>query len=204
MVKKVLLILVVLIALIVFGVSVDLLQDSSPVIVREGDLNNNGIMEEYRLEDFRLTVYEEGKIIWESPKEYKVDQLAIGDVTGDGKDNLAICVWKKGSFGKYRPFWHEGRDDDYKHHLFIYEYRSGTYKPKWFSSNLSRPMVHMDIVYTDDGYKLLVVEGGYKKGPFGKHLIDQKAPAETKLWEWRQWGFSLLALPGELDQKYSK
>lgn len=203
--KKPIVLAAFLIGILVFVASVYGFSDFPPYIIREGDLNNNGIEEKYILEKYQLKVYEEGQIIWQSPKEYKVDQLSIGDVTGDGKDNLAICVWKTGSFGKYRPFWHEGRDDEYKHHLFIYEFRDGTYKPKWFSSSLVSPLVHMEIIWMEDrdAYNLLVVEGGYKKGPLGKYKIDKKADKESKLWQWDQWGFSLL-FSSELDQENSE
>ncbi len=211
MVKRKLIIILAIIGLIVAGILYEFIQDPSSEIVLEGDLNDNGMPEKYAHKNFRLKVYEDDKILWESPAEYKIDHVAIGDVTGDGRGNLLICVWKKGSFGRYRPFWHHGKDDEYKHHLFIYEYKDGRFKPRWFSSSLLRPITDMELIQNDDvgnqHLKLFVVEGKYKKAPFGKHTVDRKASitqGRSSIWEWDKWGFSLLALPGELDQEYSK
>lgn len=76
---------------------------------------------------------------------------------------LVFSLWKKGSFGKIRPFWHTGDNDSYKNHLFVYKLEEDIFKPVWCSSDLDRPILSIDILdINDDGlYELVVNEGQY-------------------------------------------
>ena len=159
-----------------------------------GDLDGDGKTEEYILKHHVLTVKEGSQELWESPSNYCVDSFALDDVDNDGKINLVISLWKNGSFGKYRPFWHTGKDKDYKNHLFVYRLQDDTVRPVWCSSNLDRPILAFSIqdVNGDGLNELIVKEGTYKKISGEKYAPDLNGPIWTAVWQWDEWGFRLL------------
>lgn len=159
----------------------------------EGDLDEDGITETYLLADHMLTVKVGEHVIWQSPTDYRIDSFALGDVDNDGIVNLVVSLWKKGSFGKHKPFWHTGEDNDYKNHLFVYKFEAGTFKQVWCSSNLGRPILSFDIWDIDgDGLNELVVEEGqYKRIGKDRYDIDPKGSTRTTIWQWEEWGFYL-------------
>ncbi|QIB70700.1 VCBS repeat-containing protein [Aminipila butyrica] len=162
-------------------------------IQAQGDLNGNGIPEKYVLIDQTLLVIEGKQEIWQSPQGYRVESFALADVDNDGQLNIVISLWKKGSFGKLRPFWHKGENDEYKNHLFVYKLQNHTIKAVWCSSNLDRPILAFDVRDVDgDGLNELVVkEGHYKKIWGQKYTVDEEKPARITVWQWQQWGFYL-------------
>lgn len=165
--------------------------DSFAMVRAEGDLDDDGRTEEYSLEDGVLTVREEAESLWKSPSDWHVDSFALGDADNDGTANLVMCLWKKGSFGEIRPFWHTGEDDSYKNHLFVYKLEGDTCKPVWCSSDLDRPILSLAIrdVNGDGLNELAVEEGQYRKAAGGRYAADPDAPALTTVWQWDEWGF---------------
>ncbi|WP_243158122.1 hypothetical protein [Aminipila terrae] len=159
----------------------------------KGDINGNGVTEEYELTNSVLTIREDGKLLWKSPEGYHIDSFALGDVDNDGKDNLVISLWKKGSFGDVQPFWHKGRNKDYKNHLFVYKLEGEILKSVWCSSNLDNPIVSFTIRDADgDGnMELVVKEGEYKKIDKDKYTYDPKGVVRNTVWKWKGWGFYL-------------
>ena len=157
------------------------------------DLDEDGINEEYVLRDHILTVTEGSKVLWTSPKEYQIDSFSLGDADNDGKDNLVISLWKKGSFGKMKPFWHSGEDRSFKNHLFVYRLQNDQLKPVWCSSNLDRPILEFSIGDRDgDGQNELTVEEGTYQKEYGEtYKIDPDGPKRTSIWKWEEWGFRL-------------
>ncbi len=127
----------------------------------EGDLDSDGIREEYILDRQTLTVREGAELLWQSPKDWSVDNFDLGDADNDGTVNLVITLWKTGNFGTVRPFWDTGADASYKNHLFVFKMQNNTFKPVWCSSNLDRPIVSFAIRDVNgDGLEELVVEEG--------------------------------------------
>jgi len=155
----------------------------SSLIHEQGDLDGDGVPEEYSLKDHSLTVKEGETLLWESPSEYRIDSFALGDVDNDGADNLAVSLWKLGSFGDIKPFWHTGEDLSYKNHLFVYKLQENRYKPVWCSSDLGRPIRSFEIrdANGDSKLELVTMEGHYGKAG---------GPARTAVWQWQEWGFS--------------
>ena len=45
--------------------------------------------------------------VWQSPKGVKVQQVLSCDIDRDGGEELILLCWKRGRFGKYKPFWIE-------------------------------------------------------------------------------------------------
>jgi len=165
--------------------------NSDPLIRAAGDLDADGIIEEYTLTESTLTVKEGEQDRWQSPQDYRVDSFALGDVDNDGKINLVISLWKKGSFGEMRPFWHTGEDDNYKNHLFVYKLRENTFKPVWCSSDLDRPILSFAIrdVNGDGMNELVVEEGQYHKVAGKRYAPDPDGLVQTTVWQWEEWGF---------------
>jgi len=163
------------------------------VITLQGDIDGDGCNEEYILKEGCLIVIEEGRIIWRTEGEWKVDSFTLGDVNNDGKDNLTMALWKKGSFGIHKPFWHEEEDDSYKNHLFVYKYENKAFKPLWCSSELAKPIVSFEILDIDgDGLNgIKVIEGSYIESSEGIYAIDNgnRVPPKSSLWQWDEWGF---------------
>lgn len=158
-----------------------------------GDLDADGKTEEYLLTDGILTVREGSQDLWTSPPGWHVDSFALGDADNDGKDNLVISLWKKGSFGEIRPFWHTGADNGYKNHLFVYTLQADTYEPVWCSSDLARPILSFAIrdIGGDGRNELIVEEGQYRKAAGERYAPDPDGSVGTAVWQWEEWGFRL-------------
>ena len=173
-----------------------------------GDLNQNGEEEEYQLEAGCLKVQEAGKLLWKSPEDYYVIQFQLGDVTGDGRDNLILNLWKRGSFDRSIPFWHRDDENSFqrevdqksvKNHLFVQELRGEHMMDTWCSSQLARPIVSFELVDSDEApggkQDLLVSEGRYEKINTYSYVIDErslegeKEYVESRIMTWNQWGF---------------
>lgn len=154
------------------------------------DVNGNGIEELYVLEAGVLRAFEGGEEIWCTPEECDACCFTVGDIDGDGQLNVAVGVWRRGSFGRHRPFWETGPDNDYKNHLYIYRVKDGALRPMWFSSALARPIVTLEILDGDESAVLVVQEGHYKKGFGGKYSVDEKKECDERAWRWDEWGFS--------------
>ena len=168
---------------------------SNPLVYAAGDLDGDGRTEEYILEGTVITVKEGTQDLWESPSDYRVDSFVLGDVDNDGRDNLVVSLWKEGSFGEIRPFWHIGEDAGYKNHLFVYALQGDRFKPVWCSSDLDRPLLSFAIrdVNGDGLNELVAEEGQYRKVAGERYAPDPYGNARTAVWQWEEWGFSLLA-----------
>ncbi len=167
--------------------------DSAPQYRAVGDLDGNGRTEDYFLADAVLTVKEGTRLLWKSPTDYRVDSFVLGDIDNDGRDNLVISLWKEGSFGEIRPFWHTGEDTGYKNHLFVYALQEDTFKPVWCSSNLDRPILTFAIrdVNGDGLNELIAEEGEYHKVAVERYAAYSDGNVRTAVWQWQEWGFSL-------------
>lgn len=167
--------------------------EGSGPIRRSGDLDRDGRSEEYLLEDKVLTVKEAGQCLWQSPREWNVDSFVLGDADNDGSTDLVISLWKTGSFGPSRPFWHQSEDESFKNHLFVLKMQENNFKSLWCSSNLDAPIVSFEVKdVNNDGFNELVVREGKYRRLFGeKYALDARASVTTTVWQWDQWGFSL-------------
>jgi len=149
-----------------------------------GDLNGDGIREEYTLHSGRLRVATAGGIVWQTPPEWLVTECLLGDATGDGIPDLLLSVWKVGSFGPHKPFWVSGEDATYRNHLFIFKLTGDAVKAAWQSSDLARPnhAVFLSDLDRDGRNELIALEGSY----------DDPKAARTTVWRWNGWGFSFV------------
>ena len=165
--------------------------DTASGVRAAGDLDGDGRPETYSLIGHRLTVREGGRVLWRSDRAWRVDSFALGDVNNDGTGELTLSLWKTGSFGALKPFWHTGEDTSYKNHLFVYQLREDTVHPAWCSSDLARPIVSFAIRDADgDGLNELVTEeGAYRQVAGERYELDTGKATKTMVWQWRDWGF---------------
>ncbi|MDD3168981.1 MAG: hypothetical protein PHC91_05895 [Eubacteriales bacterium] len=167
--------------------------ESAPPFRTAGDLDSDGQTEEYLLVNHVLTVKEGTQELWKSPPAYHVDCFALGDIDNNGKSDLVVSLWKEGSFGEIRPFWHSGEDNSYKNHLFVYALRENTFTSVWCSSDLDRPILSLS-VWDADGNglnELVVEEGRYRKVAGERYAPDPDGSMRTAVWQWEEWGFCL-------------
>lgn len=113
--------------------------------------------------------------------EFDIEEVLYGDFTNNGKQNVAIYLWKKGNYGDALPFWVDENDNSYKQHLFIFEETGpDTYKSVWNSSNL--PYINMKTYLAnldgDNKNEIIVLEKPYNK-----------AHKTVAMWQWDDWGF---------------
>ncbi len=124
----------------------------------------------------KITDHDTGAVLFESPKGWLVSDYFLADIDFDDENEVVLMVWKQGSFGEHKPFWHEGKDNKWTQHIFIYEWdseRADRLDPKWMSSGLG---IKVHKVNIDEKNRV--------------HFIDDKG-GET-VWQWLGWGLSLV------------
>ncbi|NLW44833.1 MAG: hypothetical protein GXY92_06575 [Syntrophomonadaceae bacterium] len=153
------------------------------------DLDQDGQTELYVLANQGLIIGAEKEIIWRSPPDWRVASFHVADVTHDRHPDLLLLVWKKGSFGRLRPFWHTGRDAGFTCHLYVFNLANRHLKPVWMSSALDRPIDSITITDIDDDGRneLLVTEGWYWWQFFNR--FRGSTTGDIAAWEWQDWGF---------------
>ncbi len=151
----------------------------------QADLDNNSIPEKYDLENGKLTIQENKKMIWQSPNDWWIDSFILADSNNDGIVDINLSLWKSGSFGKSKPFWVKENDMSVKNHFFVSDFVGSTTKQIWGSSNLGEPNCEFQIADIDNDGKndLIVIEGDYSQKPKcnGNYIA---------IWKWNDWGFS--------------
>lgn len=151
------------------------------------DMNLDGIRESYHLAHGRLSITQPDRIDWISPLEWDIQSFAVNDVTGDGRAELLMVLWKRGSFDRHKPLWSEQNDNNYSCHLFVYQLSHNTLRPRWCSSALDKPIKSFSIKENRSGNKILAVEEGcFSTYCCGHALFLGK---QYTKWIWNQWGF---------------
>lgn len=154
------------------------------------DLDQDNLPEHYVLEDQKLVITKEGQELWRSPADWQVTSFHVADVTHDEVPDLLLVVWKRGSFGHARPFWHTGQNQEFTCHLYVYNLINQRLKPIWMSSALDRPIKDMIIRDSDDDGRneLHVTEYHSWWQRFSKRARANKITT----WQWKDWGFCRL------------
>lgn len=133
------------------------------------DLTGDGEAELVRRASEQVTIYQQGEAIWQSPAEWRVVDLALGDPNDDGRAELLLAI--------YRP-----DPDGYpRSQPYIVGYRGGEYKVIWGGRPLVLPILEVELGDVDgDGTQELVV-------------LEEQGDAQTiAVWRWQGWSFSLL------------
>jgi len=134
------------------------------------DLTGDGIDEIIRLKERTVTIFQDGKPAWQSPPEWQVLDVALGDPNDDGRFEALLALEKPDDTGVIRS------------HPFIIGYRGGIYRQVWGGSAVSENIREVELAdVTGDGVQDL--------------LVLDEAPGQALqtvgVWEWNGWGFNL-------------
>lgn len=121
------------------------------------------------LDNRRLDFYYGEEVVWSTPSDYKVQDFQWGDIDCDGTQELIVLCWRRGRYGKHRPFWVEKNDNRWSQHIFLYDWDGGKISPLWMASELG--MEVQDWNYDEHGYLI---------------LLDRQDQLSS--WAWLSWG----------------
>jgi poly-gamma-glutamate synthesis protein (capsule biosynthesis protein) len=139
------------------------------------DLDKDNIPENYELKNGRLIITEQGKVIWQSPTNWWIDNFFIADSNNDGVIDINLSL---------KPFWMKENDWSVKNHFFVLNLIQNKIKQIWCSSSLSKPNLEFKIADVDNDGKndLIVIEGEYQQKSECNNCVA--------VWGWNGWGFS--------------
>ena len=146
------------------------------------DLTGDGVREHVRRVKDRAIIYSDGAIVWRSPVDWRVVDLAVGDPNVDGRRELMLALWKPGLDG-LEPLnaWDEQVP---RSRPFIVGYRGGIYRTLWGGSAVRCPILEVELGDVDrDGVEELIVLEAFP---------DDPAMHRIAVWRWHGWGFSLV------------
>jgi hypothetical protein len=107
------------------------------------DLDRDGKAETLALDarrDPSLSIYQGKRKTWSGiPRRWKAWKMLVGDVDGDGKDEIILGVHKK---TRFMPFEHNC--------LFVWGFDGKAATKKWLGSSLSKPFSDFLIANVDD------------------------------------------------------
>jgi len=137
----------------------------------EIDLTGDGVPETIRRASQEMTIYQDGKVVWRSPPQWRVLDVALGDPNDDGRAEVLLALNKP------------GREGTLTSHPFILGYRGGTYRVLWGGSAVSDPLLEVELGDLDsDAVQELVVLEKHHGG----------TTQTVSVWRWHGWGFSQL------------
>jgi hypothetical protein len=116
-----------------------------------------------------VAIYQGGEQAWESPLEWQVLDVALGDPNDDGRGEILLALRKQDRSGVLQS------------HPFIIGFRGGIYRQLWGGSAVADSIEEIELGDLDgDGTQELVVLEGRGK--------DLRA---VTVWRWNGWGFRL-------------
>lgn len=62
-----------------------------------------------------------GEVVWESPKEYRVQDIACVDIDRDKDPEILLLAWKIGKYGNAHPFFEKEHSLAWSQHIYIYD-----------------------------------------------------------------------------------
>ncbi|MBE5823872.1 MAG: CapA family protein [Butyrivibrio sp.] len=140
---------------------------------------------------------DKGSAVWKSPSEIKVQDGFLTDLDRDGDTEMILLVWKRGRFGKHRPFWITSDERCYSQHIFIYDVGdeaqegtddnesghdsviSGVVSQKWFASDIGVDVRRMK----------LLNEGSATSEAI---LLTEDRDGNCALWHWESFGLKTM------------
>lgn len=138
------------------------------IVWEEGNISDASGDYEISLAGGNVSVaYRESKV-WDSPENVKVQQILSCDMDYDGREELILLCWKRGRFGKYKPFWIEEDEKNWSQHIFVYEMEHDKVTPKWMSSYMGQDAAEI---------------------AFDERLFLTDPDGEISCWRWKSWGF---------------
>jgi poly-gamma-glutamate capsule biosynthesis protein CapA/YwtB (metallophosphatase superfamily) len=120
---------------------------------------------------------QEKNIIWTTDSQIKTQDVLSCDIDGDSEDELVLLCWKRGRYGKARPFWVTDDEKVWTQHLFVYEYGGEEISPKWMSSYLGFDVKEMSSELLNSTYSTK------------QRLVFTDTDDVLNLFVWSSWGF---------------
>lgn len=133
------------------------------------DLTGDGETETVRREGERITVYEGETAVWQSPAEWRIVDVALGDPNDDGRNEIMLALWQEDEEGYERS------------QPYIVGYRGGRYDLLWGGRPVADPILELEVgdVDGDGADELVVIEQTARD--------DQSA---VSVWRWAGWTFT--------------
>lgn len=128
----------------------------------------------------KVSVRQNGDVVWTSPGDLRVQQALSCDIDNDRQDELVLLCWRIGRYGKSKPFWVEENERKWSQHIAVYEYNGGNVRPKWMSSYI--------------GFEVEKIAGGGRAGAMAEpphiRLFLTDTDGKMTCWFWDSWGFT--------------
>ena len=125
------------------------------------------------LKNKSFSIYDEnGNRTFTTDKKIKVQDILLTDLDGNGDSEIVALVWKRGLYGKHRPFWIYRDEKKYSQHIFIYDVDSkGQVTEKWFASEIGIEIRTIELLESNDSI-----------------LVTKTRDGEKHLWRWEDFG----------------
>ncbi len=144
---------------------------------KEADIASETVLCKAVLKDKALTVYrDDGSICFENEDKVLVQDATFADIDRDGAYELIAVVWKRGRYGKHRPFWVLTDEKEYSQHVFIYRFdEEGKIVPMWFASETGIRIKGLSIHDKNPGI-----------------LVIEDIEGNLSNWIWDSWGLKAI------------
>lgn len=148
-------------------------QTNTSGIFRSGqvDLSGDGVPEKIRRIGQSVSIYQGDRLVWQSPPEWHVLDLDLGDPNDDGRAEILLALNKRDP------------PNIETSHPFILGYRGGMYQLLWGGSAVRDPILEVELgdVNGDGIQELITLE-----------TISTSDQRTLTVWRWHGWGFSQL------------
>ncbi len=135
---------------------------------------------EVRSKNGLLILYRDNTEVWRTDWDWSVQDYCLADLDRDGQNELAMLVWKRGSYGPHRPFWVMHNDIRLEQHVFVYARepeRTTQVRALFMSSSIGKGTEEMGT----DGVRLVLKRNGhysvFEREVFGLKLLNEEAPS---------------------------
>lgn len=159
-------------------------------IVRRIDFDLDGECDTFTIYHNTLKIKFNDGTIWKTDETWKVDDFLVHDINNDGRQELLVLFWKKGSFGKYKPFWREDEiDDEYTQHICIYQVEEsvGVSAPTVEETSGWDELKKIELSQIWMSSKLIPEIKHFDVNEYGQiHIISEKDV--DMIWIWNDWG----------------
>ena len=137
--------------------------ESKVITFEERNVNTNEKLDDYKevstvnivLENYKLSINKDNRIIWKTSDDYKVQNFLYCDIDRDDENELVLLLWKKGLFGTYKPSFAEDDKNVWSQHVFIYDYKNEKVNSIWCASKINITIKDFSF---DDADKVLHVK----------------------------------------------
>ena len=113
-------------------------------------------------------MYKESVLVWESDSSVKVQDVILTDVDRNDMTEMTLLCWKKGRFGRSKPFFEEDDTSVYSEHIYLYDLFDEKPSPKWMASDIGMDAASWE--FTDG------------------HFSIEDTKGEVTQWVWIDWG----------------